>query len=217
MISRCLFRQARAFAVDGTMLVGALLVLTASAGCSPLPSAPRIPGVSAKRAAAKAMSLYDTNEDEKLDVEEFSKCPALMWAVYRMDQDGDRALTAVEIAERIQAWKNSETQLIPVAISVYLDNKPLAGVQVTLDPAEFLGSSYPQVQATTNSKGEAYFKGSDPRFPGVFLGCYNVLLSKIEEGQETLPEAYTSAPVFGYEVCPESWWGRAHRVRLSSQ
>ncbi len=198
-------------------LITAILALIFFAGCSRLPSAPKLPSVSPKRAAAKAMSLYDANEDGKIDRSEISKSFALMWASYWMNQDKDRSLSEVEIADRIRSWQNSGTHMMPVSFTVSLDGEPLAGVTVTLEPAEFLGSAYPRVEAVTNYKGKAYFKGPDPKFPGVFVGCYNVLVSKVVDGEETLSERYTSRPVMGFEVCQENWFAWSPRINMTSE
>src|SRR6476619_5781593 len=94
MVYRHLRRRARKWAhLLGCSLIAAVLV-----GCSQLPSAPSAPSISARGASSEAMTLYDTNQDGKIDADEMKApgCP-LAAAAKTIDANRDGAVTRDEI------------------------------------------------------------------------------------------------------------------------
>ena len=184
-------------------VVAVSLVLFSS--CSQGPAPPERPSVWPRSAANKAISLYDANDDSKLDLFEIAKSPTLLVAQAQIDADKDGTINAQEIAAHIRGWQHSNTILIATCPTIMLDGEPLAGATVTLEPAPFLGSGYPSTSAVTDSKGQARFVGSDRRYPGVYVGLYQVRVSKIEDDKEIIPARYNSETTLALEVSQERW------------
>src|ERR1700730_337093 len=76
------------------------------------------PRLSPRSAAGKAMELYDTNHDDRLDATELGRCPALKNSLARFDKDGDGCLSADEIASRLSSYGKSKVGLIAVSCKV---------------------------------------------------------------------------------------------------
>jgi len=175
------------------------------AGCSRFPAAPQLPKVSAKGVSAKALSLYDTNEDGKIEAEEGMKSPALRATWRLIDKDEDGFITSEEVAEHIRSWQKSPSFIVDAMSTFYMNGKPLVGATITLEPADFLGTSYPTVSALTNAKGKAHFSLEDPRYPGIYAGIYKVVISKRQDGKELIPAKYNSETELGCEFSNENW------------
>ena len=176
------------------------------AGCSQTPSAPPLPKISARRAAAEAMTLYDTNQDGKIDADELKApgCP-LAAAMKTTDADHDGTITQEEIKTRIQKWQASTSRLMMISPTFYFNGKPLVGANVVLEPAEFLGIPDVSFTAVTDAKGAAHFTGTDRRYPGVYLGLYRVRVSKQDHGKELIPAKYNTNTELAHEVASDPW------------
>ena len=174
-------------------------------GCSQTPAPPPLPKVSPRKAANEAMALYDANDDGMINADELSRSPALQVAQLSIDVDNDGSITAREIATRVRAWRNSTARMMKANPSFYFQGEPLAGATVTLEPAPFLGPNYPTSTATTDARGIARFGGHDRRYPGVYVGLYTVRVSKLKDGQETIPAKYNTQSELAYEASAEQW------------
>src|SRR5438445_13166155 len=73
------------------------------AGCSGRPSAVSAPSLSPEEAGRQALAEYDANRDGYLDAKELERCPALKDALKAVDKNGDKRISAEEIAERLSA------------------------------------------------------------------------------------------------------------------
>ena len=182
-----------------------IVLLVASVGCSQYPEAPELPKFSARKASSEAVRLNDKNEDGKLEESEWTRSPTLSSIADRIDKDEDKILTNEEIANYLRGWQQSPSFIVAAMPTFYLDGEPLAGATITLDAAEFLGSSYPEITATTNADGTANFKLVDASYPGVYSGLYRVRVSKKEEGKETIPARYNVETELGCEFSKENW------------
>lgn len=167
------------------------------------PKPPDQPDFNAARAGAEAVKQYDTNADGRLDAVELQKCPALLQALDRADADGDKALTAGEIAARIEAWFASGTVIMDWPVYVELDGKPLEGATVVFEPEGFLGAAFKACRGVTDKFGHAALRGADAQFPGLYVGAYRVRISKKIGGKETLPARYNTASELGWEVADD--------------
>src|SRR4029079_10722587 len=111
-----------------THLSAYLLVAAVFVGCSQLPSAPSAPSISARGASSEAMTLYDANQDGKIDADEMKApgCP-LAAAIKTIDANHDGAITRDEIKDRIRKWQASTSRLMMITPRFYFDQKPLVG------------------------------------------------------------------------------------------
>jgi hypothetical protein len=176
------------------------MLLTAACGCSGHPDAPDRPTRTPGESGEKAVAQYDANSDGKLDESELSGCPGLAVALARVDADQDGSLTADEIAARIEYWETAPTTIINGDTEVTLDGQPLGGATVTFEPEDFLGEAFAACSGETDQNGRTSISGHDAEFPGIYLGFYRVRISKVADGQETIPSKYNTDTVLGYEA-----------------
>jgi hypothetical protein len=151
-----------------------------------------------------AVEQLDRNGDGLITSSELAASPALKSASARIDTNHDGAIDAEEINRAVSAWIRSRVALMPVTARIFLDGRPLADADITLEPEQFVGVYSHPVAGKTDSDGDAPMKGSDSRAPGAPLGWYRVVISKKNGAQETLPERFNSKTELGLEVTPES-------------
>jgi len=173
-------------------------------GCSRHPPAPQKPKISPREAGEAAIAEYDADGNSRLDGKEIGKSPALKHAMKevrdKIDRDGDGMLTAEEITARIAYWLDCGTTVISGVTRVTLNGKPLPGATVTFEPEEFLGPGFTACEGVTDKFGEAFIKGPDPNYPGLYLGFYRVRVSKVVNGRETIPSRYNTNTEVGFEA-----------------
>jgi len=183
----------------------AVLLLTV-ASCNLGPSAVKPPSINASAAGSKALEMYDKNSDGKIAGPELDQAPGLKAALARIDTDGDKAITAEEIANRVGVWQQMGLGLTSFSVKVTMHGAPLAGATVTLEPEEYLGSEVKTATCTTSPIGTggptiAKEDRPDPTAPpGVMLGLYKVKISKVVNGKETVPPEYNQKTILGQEV-----------------
>lgn len=189
--------------------LGGLTVFAICGACSRTPTRIDPPDLNASEVAQQAMELYDRNADGQISAEEAQAAPSLHYALQQpglLDTSGDDQISRQEIAERVESWQQSRAGLAPVRCVVLLDGRPLAGATVTYDPAEFLPESVKPAFGETDEFGEARMSLRPDDLPGpnaprgVQLGWYRVRVSKIVNGEETIPPKYNSDTVLGQEV-----------------
>jgi hypothetical protein len=161
------------------------------------------PSFDPQGSAAKAMELYDANQDGAIDQTEAEASPGLTQAFARTDKNNDQRLMAEEIAERIRYYKTAATTIVQGSTAVLYKNRPLPGATVTFEPESFLGEEFIPCSGETDPSGIASIKGHDAGFPGLYLGFYRVRISKIVNGQETIPDKYNTNTVLGYEAADD--------------
>src|SRR4051812_42823282 len=111
-----------------------LALLPLAVGCSKQVD---IPPLDPKEVAGKALAQYDLNKDGYLDAKELERCPGLKTALPRFDKDKDGRFSRAELEEYFQLWVESKTGLQQVLCRVTLDDRPLAGATVVLEPEAF--------------------------------------------------------------------------------
>jgi hypothetical protein len=94
-------------------------------GCNSGVITVRPPTISASRAGSQAMEMYDKNGDGIVSGEELEYAPALKEALPRLDANGDKGVSADEIAARVNVWKAMQTGMTSLRCHVSLDGEPL--------------------------------------------------------------------------------------------
>ena len=192
--------------VNCVSVLGILLAILATGGCSNQPAALPTPSYDPSGSAAKAMEMYDADGDGFVAGEELENAPGLKAALKNLDKDGDGKVSESEVAERVKKWERVTTSAISFEAIVVLDGKPLDDAKVTLVPEDFMGGVVQAGEGTTVLGGR--FKPSIPKDkrptptfrPGMQLGIYKVQISKEVDGVETIPAKYNSETVLGQEV-----------------
>lgn len=152
------------------------------------------------------MEQYDSNNDGKVSGDELEKAPSLLAALPRLDANKDGAVTASEVAARVDAWKKMGTGMTSLRCRVTLDGQPLTDAMVTFEPEKFLGDEIKTAFAKTNAFGDVAptiprEERPDPTLPGgAHFGLYRVRISKPVNGKESIPARYNSESILGYEV-----------------
>jgi hypothetical protein len=138
--------------------------------------------------------------------DELEKTPSLKAALQNLDKNGDKGVSADEVAERVNAWKDMESGMTSVRCRVTLDGQPLGDAKVTFEPESFLGDEIKAAYGTTNASGDVAPSippedRPSPDLPGgVHFGLYKVKVSKIVDGKETVPPRYNEQTILGQEV-----------------
>jgi hypothetical protein len=178
--------------------------LVGCVGCGGTSESVVIPSFSAGSAGSQAVKLCDANGNETIDGAEFSKCPSLVVALPRIDQDGNGKLTAAEIRDRVATYSSHGIGLMQLKCVVTLNGQPLANAKVTLVPEEFLGKSIEEATGTTDGSGHVSLRKTGSEYPAVQPGLYRVRVSVMPDGgAETIPAQYNVETVLGVEVAPD--------------
>jgi hypothetical protein len=153
-------------------------------------------------AAAKAMALYDANQDGKISGAELDQAPSLKAGLDMLGTDAQKGVTAEQIAARIQKWIDDKVGIIPVLCSAARNGAPLADAEVRFVPDPFLADCLAQTGVgQTDASGIANISlprepGSDqPR--GIPPGFYRVEITK---AGEKIPTPYNAATTLGQEI-----------------
>lgn len=188
------------FGYVAVALIG--VVLLSSWGCDSGPTRLVPPELDATASAQRAMELFDSNKDGKIDDEELDAVPGLKAAINEVDTDGDGAVTADEITARIVAWQDSKLGRQEIECRVLRDGEEVDGAEVTFVPEKFLGDVLQEASGVTNESGVAIISVPvDPTNPedagGVEFGFYRVEITK---PGESIPAKYNSETTLGQEV-----------------
>jgi hypothetical protein len=124
-------------------------------------------------AAAKAMEVYDRNQDGKLSAEEIKASPGLTDAASRIDKNRDGILTAGELQARFQTLDSQAPSML-LHVDISLKRAPLAGASVTFVPELFMGDGLQSYVGTTTDAGVCDLKGERAETLGIPSGFYQV-------------------------------------------
>ncbi|MEO2045869.1 MAG: EF-hand domain-containing protein [Pirellulales bacterium] len=196
----------------------ALSLLALAIGCSGMPGRVVPPGIDPEDAAEQAMEIYDTDGDGFVADSELDNAPGLKAAMKTLDTDGDEKVSEEEVAERIRAWQKTGVGITSINCKVLIKNLPLQGATVTFVPEVFLGDEIKAAVGISGPLGELspkIPKENRPRPdspPGLQLGLYQVRVSKMVKGKETIPAKYNTETTFGQEVSDDDPAIQGHRV-----
>jgi len=179
-------------------------ISSSGVGCSRQPPRLRAPMINAAEAAAKAMAMFDANNDGMIAGEELDKCPGLKAALPRLSPNG-RGVTAEAITARIKSWQESKAGRLAFACIVTRNGAPFADAEVKFIPEKFLGENMPIATGKTDGNGMARISipvsGEQYDPPGVPPGFYRVEITK---SGEAVPSKYNTETVLGQEVAIDS-------------
>lgn len=219
LLRRANFFRRWTVAVPTTGALGASL-LAALAGCSSGPSRVQAPSISASGAASEAMTAYDKDGDGFIAGAELDATPGLKAAMATLDLDKDGKVSEDEISQRIEAWQETGVGVMAINVGFTLNGSPLTGAQVTFEPESFLGADIQPGVGEIGASGAAMItipKDKRPAKdtpPGVQLGFYRVKVSKMANGQETIPAKYNTATTLGQQVSPDDPAIAGQKVRF---
>jgi hypothetical protein len=172
-----------------------------AAGCALEEPRLEAPALDPQASGARAIEVYDLNNDGAIAADELDRCPGLKASLKELDTSGDQRLSAEEIAARVQQYVDSQVALTTMTGQVRLDNRPLADAQVTLVPEEFMGPGVQKAVGVTDASGSCRFSIEGAELPGAQYGIYRVEVSKPgPSGRETIPARYNKQSVLGGDV-----------------
>lgn len=195
-------------------------LLAALAGCSSGPGRVQAPSISASGAASEAMELYDKDGDGFIAAAELDAAPGLKAALDTVDADKDGKLSESEISQRIAAWQDTGIGIMLISATFTQNGRPLTNAVVTLEPESFLGGDIQSGVGEIDGMGSAMIsipKDKRPAKdtpPGVQLGFYRVKISKMANGQESIPAQYNAETILGQEVAPDAPAIAGQKVRF---
>ena len=185
------------------------LVLQVSCGRHQEPERLVPPKIDAAAAGREAVQQYDQNGDGAIAGEELDAAPALRAAFMNLDRNQDGRATADEITARIEQWQARRIAISTLGCRVLLDGQPLEGAAIRLEPAPFLGPHVKPAAGVTDANGVARPTIAEadrpaPDIIGVHCGFYRIRISKMQNGQELLPDRYHSDTILGAEINAEA-------------
>lgn len=184
------------------------LALALLAGCSKAPDRLDAAGISSGSASEAAIAEYDADGDGAIADVELDKVPALKYSMRLLDADGDKKITADEIAARLDRWAEDRVAFLETDCMVTLGGRPLADATVTLVPEKFLGEAVHPATGTTDRGGSVLLSVAAEFLPnaaikGVQCGFYKVTVT---HPTKKIPAKYNAASTtpLGCEVSQDS-------------
>lgn len=193
------------------LLAVGLVSLAFCLGCEPSKTVVPVIKISPSAVAAKAMTLYDTNKDGKINGAELDKAPCLLFALDMFETDAAKGVTAEQITARIQKWNDDKNGLVPVMCNVTRNGAPVADAEIKFVPDACISDYLTQTAVgKTNKNGMARVNlpkepGSEIP-PGVPPGFYRVEITK---AGETIPAQYNTATTLGVEISADGAYKHA--------
>jgi hypothetical protein len=194
-----------------------LCALLTLVGCNGSGTRVEMPAFSATSATDQAFAVYDGNRDGVLDARELERCPSLKGALERIDTNGDKRISKEELQDYLGSYEDSQVGLMEMIIRVTLDDKPLTGATVDMEPESFMGSGISPATGTTDNSGRARMKLKGADGFGMQFGCYKVRISKKEAGRETLPARYNAESKLGFEAATSIRGNSGTAFKLTSK
>lgn len=181
-----------------------VLVALGLSGCNRGPARVGMPNFKPDRVAARALEEFDADGDGALNSEELQAAPGIAAAVPLMDADGNRQLTADEIAAELQKWRDEKAALISLSCRVTQKGRPVSGAQVRLVPEACFDDTIPDASGVSDAAGNADLS-CDPEhkpetlksYRAVKPGIYRV---EVTHPSITVPPEFNSSTTIGAAV-----------------
>ena len=186
----------------GLVVIGTAVLL---AGCSGAPGRISTPAVDAQDAARQAIELHDRDDDGQLNSEELTASPPLVDAMVAYDTNDDGMLSQEELVAGIESWGGRGVGATVLPFTLRLDGRPLAGANVKLVPAPFLGNAVSPATGVSDEAGSGSLDidaenrpANVPKnLPVVQPGLY---LVEITHPSIAIPEIYNTSTTLGIEA-----------------
>ncbi|MBN1912417.1 MAG: hypothetical protein JW818_22035 [Pirellulales bacterium] len=171
-----------------------------ASGCSRTPPRVYLPEVNASAAGEKAMELYDTNKDGRVDGAELDAVPVFKRSMKWMDTDGDNAVNAEEVTKRIVRWQELKTGRTGVSCRVTFRGRPLANAKVVFEPEPFLGENFKAAEGMTDQSGNVSLSIPNEKNPGMTPGFYKI---RVTSDQVKIPPKFNTQTTLGIEIAKD--------------
>jgi hypothetical protein len=160
--------------------------------------------VDSEAAAAKAIEIYDANDDGAVDGKELAKCPGLLVKRSSYDADGNDTLSQSEIEAGIERLLGKGTGGTQLNCLVIYQGQPLANAEVVLEPEPYLGDQVQAAKGVTNGAGATqlaippeYLPDHLQRIKAVHYGTFKI---RITHPTTAIPAKYNTETELGYET-----------------
>ncbi len=163
-------------------------LMAVSVGCSG-PSRIAAPAWDPAANAAKAMELWDTNQDGKLDEEELRQCPGVRSDMGAIDADRDRAISREELQKRLEAFQETKLGLKAAFFTVRFNGKPLSDTEVRFVPEEFLAGIIEPATGKTNRAGVVRPQAESAEVQAMQVGYYRLEVNSPQISTDAQKEA----------------------------
>lgn len=159
---------------------------------------------SAERCAKAAFAALDKDGDGFLGRKELQACPALLNALEKYDLDRDGKVSFEELVQRFRRFCRSQPPTKSVTFQVLLEEKPLVGADVRLEPEPFVQPPCKPAVGLTDTMGLTAPRTPELGLAGVYCGLYRIVISlKDPDGREQLPSRYNVETTLGQEIAPD--------------
>jgi hypothetical protein len=153
--------------------------------------------------ARAALKQFDRNGNGTIEGAELDGCPALKKALAVFDKNGDRAISADELAERFRAYKAAGIGAVGVSCLVRLNGHPIEKAVVRFVPEDCMNGATTSGTGTSDADGVAVIAGDDGT-PGLPYGLYRITVSLTANGgSEVIPARYNTSTTLGREIGPD--------------
>jgi hypothetical protein len=173
------------------LFVAALLPLLAS--CTGDTSSIAPPEINPASAAEAAMAQYDVNGDKALSAEEIADSAL---SLEKWDGDKNKSLSQAEVEKRLALYAEHGVGMRSVYGYVMRGGQPLSGAQVTMVPEEFLGGAIQPATGTTGSDGSALLSVAPEFQPRPGVQVMQIGLYKVEVTHPQVPIKEVDPPAF---------------------
>jgi hypothetical protein len=194
-------------------LPAALFACALAAGCGGgRPAAVSPPSYDPEAMGRAAVKQYDRNGNGTIEGAELDACPGLKRSLAAVDKNGDKAVSADELADRFKAYQSTGVGAVNVPCKVTLNGNTLEGATVTFVPEDFMLGTVKGASGKTDANGYADLAPEGGGI-GVPLGFYKITVTK--DG-ESIPARYNTLTTLGAEVNADARGNRNVELHLKS-
>lgn len=139
-------------------------------GCNGTPAGITRPKFDPAGSTARALKEFDANGDQKLNKDELQKCPGLLAAIGKFDQDRDGTISAGELETNLREIEKQGAGLVAMTCDVRRGGQPIEGATVKFIPEGFLAGAVNTATGVTGPDGSATPSVADDDLPQEIRG-----------------------------------------------